>query len=178
MQRQRYTQEILRIEMVTPSWGCLTALFTSASTLNWWLSSGKSVTFVVVAQLLSHVLLFLTPWIEAHQAFSVLHYLLEFSQTHVHWVSDAIQQSHPLLPPTPLALILSQHQNLFQWDGFLQQVAKILELQLQHQSFQWILRLAFLYDRLVWSPCSPGDSQECSPAPQYKSISSWGFSFL
>ena len=47
--------------------------------------------------------------------FAVFHYLPEFAQTHVHWVSDAIQPSHPLMPPSSLALILSQHQGLFQW---------------------------------------------------------------
>ena len=51
--------------------------------------------------------------------FPVLHYLLEFAQTHVHWVDDAIQPSHPLLPPSPSALSLSQHQGLFQWVGSL-----------------------------------------------------------
>ena len=50
--------------------------------------------------------------------FAILHYLPEFAQTHVHWVSDAIQPSHPL-PPSPFALNLFQHQGLFQWDGFL-----------------------------------------------------------
>ena len=48
-----------------------------------------------------------------------------------------------------------------------------MELQLQHQSFQWIFRVNFLWDWLVWSPCCPRDSQEPSPAPQFKSISSW-----
>ena len=48
--------------------------------------------------------------------FPVLHYLPKFAQTHVHWVGDAIQPSHPLLPPSP-ALNLSQHQGLFQWVG-------------------------------------------------------------
>ena len=67
--------------------------------------------------------------------FSVLHYLLEFTHIHVHWVSDAIQPSHPLSPPSPPALNLSQHQGLFQWVGSLHQVVKGLELQLQHQSF-------------------------------------------
>ena len=76
--------------------------------------------------------------------FTFLHYLLEFAQTHVHWVSDAIQPSHPLSSPCPLAFNLSQDQDLFQWVGFLHQVAKVLELQLQHQSFQWILRIDFL----------------------------------
>ena len=66
---------------------------------------------------------------------SVLDYLLEFTQTHVDWVSDAIQPSHPLLSPSPPALNLSQHQGLFQWVGSSHLVAKVLELQLQHQSF-------------------------------------------
>ena len=68
-------------------------------------------------------------WIEIH------HYLLEFAETHVHWVSDDIQSSHPLSPPSPPGLSLSQHQSLFQWVGSLCQVAKVLEL--QRQSFQW-----------------------------------------
>jgi len=61
--------------------------------------------------------------------------LLEFIQTHVHWVGNAIQPSHPLSSPYPPAFNLSQHQGLFKWDSFLHQVAKILEFQLQHQSF-------------------------------------------
>ena len=67
----------------------------------------------------------------------VHHQLLEFTQTHVHGVSDAIQASHPLLSPSP-ALNLPQHQGLFQWIVLSHQVAKVLEFQLQHQSFQWI----------------------------------------
>ena len=63
--------------------------------------------------------------------FPVLHCLLEFVQAHVHWVSDAIQPSHPL-SSTSLALSLSQHQDLFQWAGSLHQAAKVLELQLLH----------------------------------------------
>ena len=74
----------------------------------------------------------------------VLHYLLEFAQTHVHWVSDAIQPSHPLLLPFPPTLNLSQHQGLFKWVSSSHLVARILELQLQHQSFQWIFRTDFL----------------------------------
>ena len=101
---------------------------------------------------------------------SVLQYLLESAQTHIHWVSDAIQPSHPLWSPSPPALNLSQHQGLFQWVGSLHQVAKVLEVQLQHQSFQWIFRIDFLWGWLVWSPCSPRDSQESPPAPQFKSI--------
>ena len=75
--------------------------------------------------------------------FPVLHCLLELAQTHVHWVDDAIQTSYPLLTPSP-ALSLSQHQSLSQWVGSLHQVARVSELQLQHQSFQCIFRVDFL----------------------------------
>ena len=73
--------------------------------------------------------------------FPVLHFLPEFAQTHVHWISDATQPSHFLSPLSPPALNLSQYQCLFQWVGCLHQVSKVLEL--QHQSFQWIFRLIF-----------------------------------
>ena len=69
-------------------------------------------------------------------------YLPESAQTQVHWVSDAIQPSHPFSPPFPLAFNLSQHQGLFQQVSSSHQVAKVLELQLQ--SFQWIFRVDFL----------------------------------
>ena len=69
-----------------------------------------------------------SPWTTVRQA-SVLHYLPEFAQTHIHWVGDAIQPSHPLFPPSPPAFSLSQHQGLFQWDGSSHQVAKVLEPQ-------------------------------------------------
>ena len=76
--------------------------------------------------------------------FPVLHYFPVFVQTHVHWVGDAIQPSHPLSPPSPPAFNLSQHQGLFQWVSSSHQVAKVLELQLPHRSFQWIFRTDFL----------------------------------
>ena len=81
-------------------------------------------------------------------------------------------------PPSPSALKLSQHQGLFKWVNFSHQVAKGLELHLQHQSFQWIFRTDFLSDGLVWSPWSPRDSQESSPAPQFKSINFSALSLL
>ena len=99
----------------------------------------------------------------------VHHQFLEITQTHVHWVSEAIQPSHPLSSFSPPAFNLSQHQGLFQWASSVYQVAKVLEFQLQHQSFQWIFRTDFLQDGLVVSPCSPRDSQESSPTPQFKS---------
>ena len=103
-----------------------------------------------------------TLWTAARQA-SLSIQLLELAQTHVRWVGDAIQPSHPLSSPSPPALNLSQHQAVFQWDSSSHQVAKVLEL--QHQSFQWIFRTDFLYDWLVWS-CSPRDTLESSP-PMY-----------
>ena len=69
----------------------------------------------------------------------VLHNLPDFAQTHVHWVRDAIQQSHPPLPTSPPVLSLSQHQHLFQWVGCLHQVAKVLEL--AFSVMQWMLAI-------------------------------------
>ena len=88
--------------------------------------------------------------------FHVHHRLPKLAQTHLHGVDDAIQTTHPLLSPSPPAFNLSQHQGLFWWLSSLHQVAKVLEFQLQHQSFQWIFRTDFLYNGLVGSPCSPG----------------------
>ena len=103
--------------------------------------------------------------------FPVHHQLPEFTQTHVHWVGDATQPSHPQSYPSP-ALNLSQHQGLCKRVSSSHQVAKILEFQLQHQSFQWLFRNDFLWDWLVWPLCSPRDSQESSPTPRFESISS------
>ena len=108
--------------------------------------------------------------------FPVHHQLPELTQTHVHQVSDAIQLSHPLSSPYP-AFNLFQHQGLFKWVSSSHQVAKVLEFQLQHQSFQWIFRTDLLWDGLVGFPCSPRDSQESYP-PQFKSINSSALSFL
>ena len=85
-----------------------------------------------------------TPWVAACPGFCVLHYLLEFVQTHVHRVNDAIQPSHCLLSASSPALNHSQHWSLLQGVGSSHQVAKVLELQLQHQPFQWIFRTDFL----------------------------------
>ena len=99
-----------------------------------------------------------TPGLPVH------HQLPESTQTHVHWVSDAIQPSHPLSSPSPPALNLSQHQGLFKWVSSWLQVAKVLEFQLQHQSLQWTPRTDLLQDGLVGSPCSPRDYQESFPS--------------
>ena len=113
-----------------------------------------------------------TPGLPVH------HQLPEFTQTHVHRVSDAIQPSHPLSSPSPPAPSPSQHQSLFQWVNSSHEVTKVLELQLQHHSFQRNPRADLLQNELVGSPCSPGDSQESSPTPEFKSINSLAFSFL
>ena len=102
----------------------------------------------------------------------------EFTQTHVHWVSDAIQPSHRLSSPSPPAFNLSQNQGLFKWVSSLHQMAKLLEFQQEHQSFWWTPRTDLLQDGLVGSPCSPRNSQEFSPTPQFKSINSSALSFL
>ena len=79
-----------------------------------------------------------TPGLPVH------HQLPEFTQTHVHWVSDAIQLSHPLSSPSPSAPNPSQHQSLFQWVNSSHEVAKVLEFQLQYQSLQWTPRTDLL----------------------------------
>ena len=71
---------------------------------------------------------------------------------------SSFPQSFPASWPFPVSQLFTQ-------------MGKVSELQLQHQSFQWILRVDFLQDWLVWCPCSPGDSQESSSPPQFKSIS-------
>ena len=113
-----------------------------------------------------------TPGLHVHQQ------LPELTQTHVHQISDAIQPSYPLSSPSPPAFNLSQHQGLFQWVSSSHQVAKGLEFQLQHQSFQWTPRADLLQNGLVGSPCSPRDSQEPCPTPQFKSMNSSALSFL
>ena len=108
--------------------------------------------------------------------FPVLHYLPEFTQTHVHWVSDAIQSSHPLSSPSAPALNLSQHQGLFQWVSSLHQVAKVLA------GSAWV----FPVNIQGWFPLGLNglisfcrrDFQGSSPAPQFKSINSSVLSFL
>ena len=108
----------------------------------------------------------------------VHHQLPEFTQTHAHRVGDATQPSHPLSSPSPPAPNPSQHWALFQWVNSSHKVAKVLEFQLQHRSFQWIHRTDLLQDGLVGSPCSPRDSPESFPTPQFKSINFLVLSFL
>ena len=113
-----------------------------------------------------------TPGLPVH------HQLPEFTQTHVHRVGEAIQPSHPLSSPSPPAPNPSQHQSLFQSVNSSHEVAKVLEFQLQHHSFQRNPRTGLLQNGLVGSPCSPRDSQESSPTPQFKSINPSALSLL
>ena len=108
----------------------------------------------------------------------VYHQLLELTQIHVDWVSDAIQSSHPLWSLSSPAPSPSQHQSLLQWVNSSHEVAKVLEFQLEHHSFQRNPRADLLQNGLVGSPYSPRDSQESSPTPQCKIINSSALSFL
>ena len=116
--------------------------------------SRYSVQFNSVAQLCSTLC---DPMNPSTPGLPVYHQLPESTQTHIHWVGDAIQPSHPLLSPSPPAPNLSQHQGLLQWVSASHQVAKVLEFQLQHQSFQWTPRTDLHYDGVLESPCSPRD---------------------
>ena len=129
-------------------------------------------------QSLSRVRLFVTPWSAACQASSSITNCQSLPKPMSIDSLMPSQPSHPLASPSPPALNLSQHQGLLKWVSSSHQVAKVLEFQLQHQSFQWIFRTDFLSGGLVGSPCSPRDSQESSPTPRFKSINSLVLSFL
>ena len=113
-----------------------------------------------------------TPGLPVH------HQLPEFTQTHVHRVCDVIQPSHPQSSPSPPAPNPSQHQSLFQWVNSSHEVAKVLEFQLQHHCLQRNPRADLLQKGPVGSPCSPRDTQESPPTPQFKSINSSALSLL
>ena len=123
------------------AWQATVHGITKSQTLLKWLSTYiyiSSVQFSSVAQ-----------WCPTHcdpidcstPGFPVHHQLLELTQTHAHQVGDANQRSYPLASPFPPTFNLSQHQSLFRWVSSSHQVAKVLEFQLQHQSFQWIFRI-------------------------------------
>ena len=118
--------------------------FCCFKSLSWWhflIVTFRSFQFSSVAQsclTLCNPMNCSTPDLPVH------HQLPEFTQTHIHWVDDAIQPSHSLSPPSPPAPNPSQHQSLFQWVNSSHEVAKVLELQLQHQSFQWTPRTDLL----------------------------------
>ena len=128
-------------------------------------------------QFLSHVGLFETPWTAARQAsLSITN-----SQCLIKLMSIELVM-HPNISSSviPFSSCLQSFpaSGSFQWVSSSHQVAKVLEFQLQHQSFQWIFRTDFLFGLIVGSPCSPRDSQESSPTPQFKGISSSVLSFL
>ena len=105
-----------------------------------WVQCVIYVSIHIIYVVLSHVRL-CDPMDCSMPGFPVLHCLLEFAQTHVHWVSGQWTSSAALFS---FCLCLSQDQGLFQWVGSSYQVAKVLELQLQYQSFQWLFRVDFL----------------------------------
>ena len=104
--------------------------------------------------------------------FPVLHYFLEFAQTHVHWIGDAIQPSHPLPPPSPPAFNLSQHQGLFQCQFFASD-GQSIGVSASAAVLPMNIQVVFLWDWLVWFACSPRDSQESSPAHTLKASILW-----
>ena len=123
----------------------------------------------LVVQLLSCVRLLATPWTAARQA--SLSFTIPWSLLRLMSVESVMPSNHLILCH-PLLLLPSTFPSIshFWWVGSSHQVAKILEL--QHQSFQWIFRIDFFKDSLVWSPWSPRDHQESSPVPQFESINS------
>jgi len=152
-----------------------TLLYSLISSSNFLVESFSSVQFSSVAQL---CLTICDPKNHRTPGLPVHHQLLEFTETHVYRVSDAIQPSHPLSSSSPPAPNLSQHQSLFQWVNSSYEVAKVLEFQLQHHSLQRNPRTDLLQNGLVESPCSPRDSQDSSPMPQSKSINSSVLTFF
>ena len=129
-------------------------------------------------QSLSHVQLLETPRTAARQA--SLSTTNSQNLLKLMSIESVMPSNHLILSssPCPPALNISQHQSLFKWVSSSHQVAKVLEFQLQHQSFQWTPRTDLFYDGLVGSPCSPRGSQESSPTPRFKSINSSALSFL
>ena len=128
-------------------------------------------------QSLSHVWLFATPWIAARQA--SLSITNSWSSLRLTSIKSVMPSSHLILC-RPLFLLspIPPSIRVFSNESTLHEVAKVLEFLLQHQSFQRTPRTDLLQDGLVGSPCSPRDSQESSPTPQFKSINSSSLSFL
>ena len=128
-------------------------------------------------QSLSRVRLFATPWTAAHQASPSITNSRSLPKL---MCIELVMPSSHLILCRPLLLLLSIFPSIrvFSNSQSLHQVAKVLEFQLQYQSFQWKFRTDLLKDGLDGSPCSPRDSQESSPTPQFKSINSSALSFL
>ena len=127
-------------------------------------------------QSLSRVRLFVTPGTAAHQASLSITNSWSLPKT---MSIESVMPSNHLILCRPLLLLPSIFPSIRVFTSQLShQVAKVLEFQLQHQSFQWTFRTDFLEDGLVGSPCSPRDSQESSPTAQLKSFNSSVLSFL
>ena len=115
------------------TWGIPFVLFTLLLQMHhivWYLISFQFISVAHSCPTLCNLMDCSMPGLPVH------HQLPEFTQTPVHWVGDAIQPSHPLSSPSPLTFDLSQHQGLFRWVSSFHHVDKVLEFQLQHQSFQ------------------------------------------
>ena len=127
-------------------------------------------------QLLSCVRLFATPWTVTHQAFQFI--TNSWSLFKLMSIESVMPSNHFILCH-PLLLLPSIFPRMrVQGVNSSHQMAKVSELQLQHQSCQWIFRTDFLSDWLVWPPCSSRDSQESPLTPQFKSINSSVLNFL
>ena len=129
-------------------------------------------------QLISHLWLFESPWTAACQASPSI--TNSQNLTKLMFFKSVMPSNHLILywPLLLLPSIFPQNSVISNESVFFHQVAKVLEFQLQHLSFQWIFRTDFLEDWLVWSLCCPRDSQESSPTPQFKSINTSVLSFL
>ena len=110
--------------------------------------------------------------------FPVLHHLPEFAQSHAHWVSDAIQPSHPLSSPSPPAFSLSQHQGLFPVSRLFTASGQRIGVSASTSLLPMVIQDWFPLGWTGWISLHPKDSQESSPTPQFKSINSLALSFL
>ena len=104
--------------------------------------------------------------------FPVLHYLLKFTQIHVHWVGDSIWPSHSLPSPSLLPSIFSSIRVFSKGSFFFSSGSQCIGASSPASILSMIFRVHFLWDWLVWSPCNPRDSQESSLAPKHESINS------
>ena len=117
--------------------------------MRWYTHKMRFIDSVQLSSVTQSYPILCNPMNRSTPGYPVHHQLLEFTQTHIHWVGDAIQPSHSMSSPSPPAFNLYQHQGLFKWVSSSHQVAKVLEFQLQHQSFWWTLRTDLLYNGLT-----------------------------
>ena len=137
-----------------------------------------SLTFVSFSRIAQLCLTLCNPVDCSTPGFPVHHQLPELTQTHVHWVGDAIQSSHPLSSPSPPVFNLSQHQDLFLWVTSLHQVARDWSFSFSiSSSNEYSGLISFTMDRYDLLAVQ-GDPEESSPTPRFKSINSLVLSFL